>query len=310
MPQNKTFYYGGQAVYEGVMMRGRKSLAVAVRQQNGEIKVKQESLPSIYKGKLRETPIIRGVIVLIETMVLGVQTLFYSAQAASAETEEEQISAGTLWLTAGIALVFAVGIFFVGPLLLTNYLIYPLVSSVLLGNLIEGVLRIGIFVLYLWLINFMPDIRMVFAYHGAEHKTVNAYEHGVPLEVESVKKYSTAHARCGTSFLLIVLVIAIIVFSLLGRPALWISVLSRIVLLPVVAAFGYEVVRFFAGHVNNKIVSILLVPGLALQSLTTREPDDKKLEVAIAALKDVVAVDAAESVVVQQVIPEASPSQA
>jgi uncharacterized protein YqhQ len=291
MAEQQKFYYGGQAVYEGVMMRGRTSMAVAVRQTNGEIKVKEQPIPSFYKGKLRQMPVIRGIVALIETMVLGIQTLFYSAEVASAEVAEEKIGSGTLWLVAAFSIIIGVGVFFVGPLVLANYLIFPHVPSVILGNLIEGLIRIAIFILYLWLITFMPDIRMVFAYHGAEHKTVNAFEAGVPLEVEHVKKYSTAHTRCGTSFLLTVLVIAIIVFSLVGRPELWISILSRIVLIPVIAAVSYELVRFFAAHVNNRIVHLFIVPGLALQSLTTREPDDRKIEVAIEALKKVVAVD-------------------
>jgi uncharacterized protein YqhQ len=294
MPSNKKFYYGGQAVIEGVMMRGKRSIAVAVRQPNGEIKLKDQPLSSMYTGKLREIPIIRGVIVLIETMALGIQTLFYSAEVASAQDGEEPISPGMLWGTAIISIVLGVGIFFVGPLLLTNYLIYPLVPSALLGNIIEGLLRIVIFILYLRLVTLMPDIRAVFAYHGAEHKVVNAFEAGMPLEVEDVKKYSTAHTRCGTSFLLVVMVIAIVVFSFLGRPQLWLSILSRIILLPVIAAFGYELIRFAAGHVNNKIVHALLLPGMALQSMTTREPDEGKIEVAIAALKRVIAVDQSE----------------
>ncbi len=296
MADDQKFYYGGQAVYEGVMMRGRKSMAVAVRQPNGEIKVVEQPIPSFYKGKLRQIPFVRGFVILIETMVLGIKTLFYSAEVATAEVPEEKISSGTLWLVGAISIIIGVGVFFVGPLLFANYLVYPYVSSVILGNLIEGVLRIVIFILYLWLITFMPDIRMVFAYHGAEHKTVNAYEAGVPLEVEHVKKYSTAHTRCGTSFLLAVLVIAIVVFSLIGRPELWLSIISRIILIPVIAALGYELIRFFAGHVNNKVVHVFMVPGLALQSLTTREPDDPKIAVAIAALKHVVSLDHLEEV--------------
>jgi hypothetical protein len=161
-------------------------------------------------------------------------------------------------------------------------------------NLIEGGVRLLIFILYLWLISFMPDVRRVFAYHGAEHKTINAYEAGVPLEAPEVNRYSTAHTRCGTAFLLAVLVIAILVFSLLGRQAVWIMVSSRIVLLPVIAALGYEATQFGSRHMKNPIVRALMTPGLWLQSLTTRQPDEKQIEVAVAALKGALAIDKGE----------------
>jgi uncharacterized protein YqhQ len=287
----KKFHYGGQAVIEGVMMRGKNSVAIAVRQPDGEIKVTDQKLHNIYRGRVREIPFLRGIIVLIETMVLGMNALFLSAQIASAEDGEEQITPGMLWGTAIFSIVIGVAIFFIAPLLVTNYLIYPNVSSAILANLFEGALRIIIFILYLWLVSRMPDIKRVFAYHGAEHKSVNTLEAGVPLEVENVKKYSTAHSRCGTSFLLVVLVLAIIVFSLLGKPPLWLGITSRIVLIPVIAAIGYEIIRFFAEHAENPVIRVLLVPGMALQSMTTREPDEGQMEVAIAALKRVVAED-------------------
>jgi uncharacterized protein YqhQ len=295
MPEKK-FYYGGQAVIEGVLMRGKQALAIAVRQSNGQIKVTDQAITApIYQGNVRNVPFIRGVLVLIETMILGIQALFYSAQAAATDQVQEEISPGMLWGTAILSIVLGVAIFFVGPLLLTNYLIYPVIASSILANLIEGVLRLVIFIVYLKLISYMSDIKAVFAYHGAEHKAVNALEAGIPLEVDAVKKYSTAHTRCGTSFLLVVMVLAIVVFSLLGKPPLWLGIISRIVLIPVIASIGYEIIRFFAGHVNNSVIRVLLWPGLALQSLTTREPSDSQLEVAIAALKRVVAIDKGEA---------------
>jgi len=295
MPKEKKFYYGGQAVIEGVLMRGKKALAIAVRQSDGSIKVTDQAITAgIYQGNIKGVPFIRGVLLLIETMVLGIQALFYSAQAAASDQLEEKISPAMLWGTAIISMVIGVAVFFVGPLLITNYFIYPYVASSILANLIEGILRIIIFVAYLKLISNMSDIRAVFAYHGAEHKSVNAYEAGVELEVDAVKKYSTAHTRCGTSFLLIVMVLAIIVFSLLGKPPLWWGITSRIVLIPVIASIGYEMVRFAANHVSNRIVKAALWPGLALQSLTTREPSDQQLEVALAALRRVVAIDRGE----------------
>ncbi len=285
-----TFYYGGQAVMEGVMMRGRKSIAVAVRKPNGEISLTSQPLASMYKGRARNWPFVRGIIVLIETLALGTQSLLHSAQIAAAE-EEENISPSVLWGSVVIAVAFAVALFFIAPLLLTRYLVDPYITSSLLSNVIEGVIRIGVFIAYLKIIAFMPDVKRLFTYHGAEHKVVNAYEAGEPLEVDHVKKYSTAHTRCGTSFLLAVLVISIVVFALLGRPSIWLSILSRVVLIPVIAAIGYEFVRFGASHHGNVLIRALLVPGLMLQSLTTGEPNEGQLETAITALKKVVETD-------------------
>jgi len=287
----KPFFYGGQAVIEGVMMRGRENVAIAVRRPDGGLDVTSQPLASIYKGRFRNMLFIRGVIILIETLALGVSALLHSAQVASAEEGEEDISPLLLWGSVAIGIVFAVALFFIVPLLLTRYLIDPHIASALVSNLIEGIIRIGIFIAYLKLVGLLPDIKRVFAYHGAEHKVVNAYESGVPLELESVKSYSTAHARCGTSFLLAVMVIAIIVFALLGRPPMWLSVLSRIVLIPVIAAIGYEFIRFGAAYSQNRVVHGLLAPGLVLQSMTTREPDDSQLEAALSALKKVIEVD-------------------
>ncbi len=272
------------------MMRGRENIAIAVRRPDGKLAVETQPLASLYKSRLRQTPFVRGIIILIEALVLGTQALFRSAQIASAE-EEEEISSGLLWGTIALGIGFAIALFFLAPLLLTRYFVDPYITSALVSNLIEGSLRIVIFVVYLKLIGLIPDIKTTFAYHGAEHKVVNAYEAGIPLDVENVKNYSTAHTRCGTSFLLAVLVIAIIVFALLGRPPMWISILSRIILIPVIAALGYEVVRLGTTHVNNILVRAFLAPGLALQGLTTREPDDKQMEAAISALQKVIEVD-------------------
>lgn len=290
----RPFYHGGQAVIEGVMMRGRKSVAIAVRRPDGELNITTQPLPSLYKGHLREVPFIRGFIILIETLVLGVEALLHSAQVATTGNPgegSEEIPKGLLWGTVILGIAFAIGLFFLAPLFLTRYLIDPYISSSIVSNLIEGAIRIGVFIAYLKVISLLPDIRTVFAYHGAEHKVVNAYESGAPLELEKVKSYSTAHVRCGTSFLLIVLVIAIIVFALLGRPVLWLSILSRIVLIPVIAAVGYEIVRLSAAHSHNALVRALLKPGLALQAMTTREPDDRQIEAALSAMNRVVEVD-------------------
>ena len=289
----KSFHYGGQAVIEGVMIRGKEGVAISVRQPNGELNIVKQPLASIYKGRLREMPLIRGIIALVETLVLGTQSLLHSAQVASAEEGGKKIPTALLWGTIAVSLALGVALFFMVPLFATRYLIDPYIDSALLSNVFEGLIRIGIFIAYLKLISLMPDIKRVFAYHGAEHKVVNAYEAGVPLEVESVKNYSTAHARCGTAFLFIVLIVAIFVFALVGQPTLWIRILSRIALIPVIAVISYEIMKFGAGHTKNPIVRILLAPGLMLQAITTREPDDSQLEAAISALNEVIEIDRA-----------------
>jgi len=274
------------------MIRGQQSVAVAVRRPDGGIEVEEQPLADIYKGRLRKWPLIRGVIVLIEALVLGTKALMTSARIASAEDEGEEISDWMLWGTVAVSLVLAVGIFFVIPLVVTNRFIYPYVESSVLANVLEGLLRFVVFLLYLYLVGLMPDMRRVFAYHGAEHRVVNGYEAGMPLDVESMRGYSTAHTRCGTSFLLVVLIIAIIIFALLGKPPLWLGIISRIVLIPVIAALGYEYIRFGSAHHHNPLVRLLVLPGMALQSLTTREPDDKQVETALYALKRVLEADA------------------
>jgi uncharacterized protein YqhQ len=290
----KSFHYGGQAVIEGVMIRGKEGVAISVRQPNGELSILKQPLASIYKGRLREMPFIRGIIVLVETLVLGTQSLLHSAQVAAAEEIGEKIPTAILVGTVAVSLALGVALFFMVPLFATRYLIDPHINSALLSNVLEGLIRIGIFIAYLKVISLMPDIKRYFEYHGAEHKVVNAYEAGVPLEVESVRNYSTAHARCGTAFLFIVLIVAIFVFALVGRPTLWLRILSRIALIPVIAAISYEIMKFGAAHIKNKMVRVLLAPGLFLQqAITTREPDDSQLEAAISALKEVIEIDEA-----------------
>jgi uncharacterized protein YqhQ len=289
---SKKFNYGGQAVIEGVMMRGRKAVVTAVRRPGGGLTMDIKPLPSFYTSWMRRAPLIRGIVVLIEAMVLGIKSLLYSANIAM-EEEEEEISNKAIWGMVASALVLVVVLFFIAPLFLTK-LANPYIPNSLVFHIIEGVIRLAIFIAYLKVISLLPDIKRVFTYHGAEHKTVNAYESGVPLEVEAVREYSTAHVRCGTSFLFAVLIVAIIVFAFIGRQTLWLMVLSRVVLIPVIAAIGYEVTYFGAKHVKNVLVRALLSPGLLLQSMTTGEPDDSQLEVAISALKKAVEIDELE----------------
>ena len=288
MAEKKT-YYGGQAVIEGVMMRGKETMVTAVRRPNGEIGLNPQSLPSIYTGKWRKTPLARGIIVIIESLVLGIQTLMHSANVAL-EEEDTKLTGWGMWAVMLPALAFSVAIFFLLPLFITNIFNAHFHSSILF-NLVEGVIRVGIFIIYLKLVSMMKDIRRVFSYHGAEHKAVNAYEAGVPLEVVSARKYSTANPRCGTSFLFAVMVIAIILFSIVGRPSIWLMVASRILLVPVIAALGYEFIFFTSRHNNNILFRLMTKPGLWIQALTTREPDDQQLEVALSALKKVIEIE-------------------
>jgi uncharacterized protein YqhQ len=287
----KKFYYGGQAVIEGVMMRGKTTLATATRRPNGEVGVDSRTLSTLYTGVWRRTPLVRGIIALIESLTLGIQTLMYSANVAL-EEEKVELSGWKMWSIILAALAFSVGLFFLVPLLIANF-VKPQVSTIVF-NLIEGVIRVIIFIGYLVVISMMKDIKRVFAYHGAEHKAINTYEAGEPLEVEYARKYTTANPRCGTSFLFAVLIIAILVFSIVGKQNLGWLVASRIILLPVIAALGYEFIYFTSRHACNPVMKVLLTPGLWLQKLTTREPDAKQLEVALAALKGVLQVEQPE----------------
>ena len=274
------------------MIRGRKSLVTAIRRPGGDIVTNVKELPALATGRLRRIPLVRGVFVLVEAMVLGIQSLMFSANVAL-EEEEEEIPTRALWIMVGAGVVLVVALFVLAPLFLTK-LINPYIPNSVVFNIIEGAIRLVIFVAYLKLMSFMSDIKRVFTYHGAEHKTVNAYEAGVPMEVDAIRSYSTAHVRCGTSFLFLVLIIAIIVFAFVGRQTLWLMIVSRVALIPVIMALGYEVIYFGAKHSKNWLVKIILAPGLFLQALTTGEPDDQQMEVAIAALNKAVEIDSAE----------------
>jgi uncharacterized protein YqhQ len=226
-------------------------------------------------------------------MVLGISSLLYSANV-SLEEEEEEITGKAVWLMIAVAILLAVVLFLIIPLFLTR-LINPYISSSLVFHLIEGAIRLVIFIAYLKLVGLLPDIKRIFTYHGAEHKAVNAYEQGVPLEIDAVKEHSKAHVRCGTSFLFVVLLIAIMVFALVGRHSLWLMILSRVLLMPVIAALGYEFIHFGANHARNPLVKAVMLPGLWLQGMTTREPEDDQIEVALVALKKAIELDAEEA---------------
>jgi len=275
---------GGQAVIEGVMMRGPKTTAVAVR-KNDDIVIKTQENRSLQdKYKFLKLPILRGVVALIEMLVLGIQTLSYSASVAGLEDEEE-LTVKDIAFALVSALGFAVLLFIVLPTLAVRYISGNLQNSFLL-SLVEGLIRIAIFVTYIAVISLMKDIRRVFEYHGAEHKVVHCYENNEKLTPENAQKYSTIHPRCGTSFMMIVMVVSILLFSFMGWPGVILRIVSRIVMLPIVSGVSYEFIRL-AGKCNNPIIRILNASGMWLQRLTTREPDKAQLEVAIAALKSV-----------------------
>ncbi len=235
----------------------------------------------------------RALTSLWDTLVLGIRTLFYSAEVALGEEAKAQFNGPIAWGTLAMSLAFGVGLFFVTPLLLVG-LVDRYIESSFLSNVVEGIIRLLIFLVYVWAIGFMPEIRRVFAYHGAEHKTVNAYEAGLELTPENAARCSTAHYRCGTAFLLSVMVISILIFALFGRPPMVWRILSRIVLIPVVAGIAYEYIKFTNRHRDKRIVQIMAAPNLALQRLTTRQPDQSMLEVSVAALKRVLEMERGE----------------
>lgn len=275
---------GGQAVIEGVMMRGSHFVATAVREPSGEISVKKERVSSLsQRYPILKKPMFRGVLALGESLVLGLKSLSYSAQRAGEEGEE--LSNREIMMTMLFSLGLAVVLFVIIPTAAAKYL-HGSLSDPFWLNLAEGALRMAIFLAYIYGISRMKEIQRVFQYHGAEHKTIHAYEAGVDLTVENVQKYSTLHPRCGTAFLLVVMVVSIVMFAFLGWPDLWIRILSRIALLPVVAGVSYEIIRF-AGRSRGGIVRWAILPGLWLQKITTRQPDDDQVEVAIQALEAV-----------------------
>lgn len=284
------FRYGGQAVIEGVMMRGQRHMAIAVRRPSGDITVHSEPLPAgIYNSRLGKLPFVRGLTMLWDQLVLGTRSLFYSADVAL-EEEDVEFGGAMAWGTLAISLAFGVGLFILLPMFLVG-MVDRYIQTALLSNLAEGVLRLAFFLGYLIVVGRLPDIQRVFSYHGAEHKTVNAYEAGVPLTPHDIRKFNTAHTRCGTGMMLIVLLFFVLLSSLLGRPPLVWRLLSRLVLVPVVAAIAYEYMKFTASHFDQPLVRAIATPGLLLQRLTTREPDESMLEVSIAALRRVLADD-------------------
>jgi uncharacterized protein YqhQ len=293
--------YGGQAVIEGVMMRGTRSVAIAMRSPNREIVLHTEDLGGIYKSRISKIPFLRGLIALWDALGLGMRALTISANTQTGE--DEKLEGPALYLTLGLALAFGIGLFFLAPAAVGQLLEHTFAAparaggpqaagglaqglaawSGWLGNLFEGIIRLLLLVVYIWAVGKIPEIRRVFAYHGAEHKTINAFEAGAELTPESVARFSLEHPRCGTAFLLTLVFISVLVFSILGPMPLALRLASRVLLLPVLAGMAYEYIRWTAKNLGSPLVRLLIRPNLALQHMTTREPSLDMLEVAIAA---------------------------
>ena len=285
--------YGGQAVIEGVLIRGRRTLALACRKPDGGIYRYREILRSpLQRSRLARLPLVRGVIVLSESLIHGTRMLMRSADIQMEGTGQKPGgtagTAGVMVASVGIALLIFVGIPYA-----TTQLLHALVSSVTLLNVIEGAIRVLLLLAYIWAISFLPDIRRVFAYHGAEHMTIHAFEHGEPLDPAHIGPYPTAHPRCGTAFLLLVVLVAILVFAFMPRANLLVDLVARILLVVPVAAIAYELLKLGAAHERNPLVRLLVAPGLLLQGITTRRPDAGMIEVAVASLQEAIAGDRA-----------------
>jgi len=273
--------YGGQAVIEGVLMRGKKALAMAVRAPSGDIEIQEEILSGIYKTNILKWPFIRGLVGLWDSLGLGMR---YLTKSANVQTGEEQKIEGVgFYLTIGISLLFGIGLFFLAPAALAGWFEKIGNLNTWLSNLIEGVIRLAVLMIYLVIIGKLPEIKRTFAYHGAEHKTINAFEAGAELTPEIVSKYSLEHPRCGTSFMLTLVFVSVVFFSLLGPLSIIVRLITRLLLIPVIAGIAYEYIRWTSQHIENPIIKVIMKPNLWLQHLTTREPDLQMLEVSIAA---------------------------
>jgi len=281
MPTEKLPTYGGQAVLEGVMMRGVQTMAIAVRAPDQQIILHSQPLDAQRRGRLMRIPFVRGLVGLWDALALGWKSLSFSASIASGE--QVKFEGPLAWVTMAISLTLGVGLFFLAPAALSQLVERVLGINPWFGSLLEGLVRLGLIAGYMWLIGFLPDVHRLFGYHGAEHKTINAFEAGAELTPASVVRFPLEHPRCGTAFLLTVVVFSILLFALLGPMPVWARLLTRVLLIPVVAGLAFEYIRFTARHLSNPLVKLLVVPNLALQRLTTREPDARMLEVAIAA---------------------------
>jgi len=281
--EDKIITYGGQAVIEGVMMRGQKAFAIAMRAPDGSLVVHKESLAKVYRSPIAKIPFLRGVILLWDALGLGMRALTISANIQTGE--DEKLEGPALYLTVGTSLAIGIGLFILLPAGVGGWAEHSLGWSNLAHNFLEGLIRLLLLVGYIWAIGFMPDVKRLFGYHGAEHKTINAYEAGVDLTPANVVKFPLEHPRCGTAFMLTFVLLSILVHSLLGDMDFWWRLASRILLIPVIAGLAVEFIRWTANNLTNPFVRFLIKPNLALQSLTTREPDVSMMEVAIESFK-------------------------
>ena len=297
--EDRIITYGGQAVIEGVMMRGQKAFAIAMRAPDGSIAVHEEKLAAVYRSGITKVPFLRGVILLWDALGLGMRALTISANTQTGE--DEKLEGPALYGTLALSLSIGVGLFFLLPAALGGWVEHLLTpasagggvlpmpvpvpalapASLWLGNLLEGIVRLALLIGYIWAIGFMPDVKRLFGYHGAEHKTINAFEAGAELTPESVAKFSIEHPRCGTAFMLTLVLLSILVFTALGPLPMFWRLASRVLLIPVLAGVAVEYIRWTANHLGNPIVQWMIKPNLAMQHLTTREPDLQMLEVAI-----------------------------
>jgi uncharacterized protein YqhQ len=280
-PELRMPSYGGQALIEGVLMRGSSCTAAALRAPDGQIVIIEEPLDKIYHSPIRKIPFLRGLILLWDALVLGTRFLVKSANVQG--NEDEKIEGVALYGSISFALLFGVALFFLLPTLISRGFEWLFHINTWISNLLEGVIRLLIFIGYIWSVGKIPEIRRVFAYHGAEHKTINAYESGAELTPVIVSKFPVEHPRCGTSFLLTIILLSVLIFSLAGpMPFLW-RMSSRILMIPILAAISYEYIRLAAKHLGNPIIRIMFKPNLLIQSLTTREPTLEMIEVSITA---------------------------
>ncbi len=282
MPSQPLPTYGGQAVMEGVMMRGKQVAATAVRAPDQHIVQQVQPLSPLYRGRLAKTPFLRGLLGLWDALGLGWQSLSFSANVVA--PDDAKIEGPVEWVVLGLAILLGVGLFMLAPAALARGVEVWLHLNAWLTNLLEGLIRLALLITYLWAVGFVPEIKRVFGYHGAEHKVINAFEAGAELTPETVAGFPREHARCGTAFLLTVVVISILLFGLLGPLPMLPRLLSRVLLIPVLAGVAYEYLHFTARHLANPLVHLLVLPNLALQRLTTREPDRQMIEVALTAL--------------------------
>jgi uncharacterized protein YqhQ len=281
--EDKIITYGGQAVIEGVMMRGRNAFAIAMRAPDGKIVVHRENLAAVYRSRIAKTPFLRGVILLWDALGLGMRALTLSANTQTGE--DEKLEGPALYLTLGLSLTIGIGLFILLPAGIGGLAEHYLGWQNIAHNLLEGLVRLILLVGYIWAIGFMPDVKRLFGYHGAEHKTINAFEAGAELTPENVANYPIEHPRCGTAFMLTFVLLSVLVHSALGDLDIFWRLASRVLLIPVIAGLAVEYIRWTANHLDSPLVRLLIKPNLALQSLTTRQPDTSMLEVAIESFK-------------------------